>query len=130
MEINLECLRKHGLSDRESERARDRDKGQRRLFESLSGTVTCTRELISICMCYSQGDGLNTSLSRLFHLVYWTSASVVIWLSGCPLVPCLCTVPSTLCIRRSCEWYMNYVYLCISSLYVTPNINSTPVPEC
>ena len=35
------------------------------MFESLSRTVTRTREFISIYMCYSQGDGLNTSLSRL-----------------------------------------------------------------
>ena len=38
------------------------------MFESLSRTVTCTRELISIYMCYSQGEGLNTSLSRLSYL--------------------------------------------------------------
>ena len=38
-------------------------------FRLLSRTVTCTRELISIYMCYSQGGGLNTPLSRLSHLV-------------------------------------------------------------
>ena len=48
------------------------------LFESLSRTVICTRELISIYMCYSQGDGLNTSLSRLFYLVYCTQGSFVV----------------------------------------------------
>ena len=57
----------------------------------------CTRELISIYMCYSQGDGLNTSLSRLSNLVLYT----VFQLSGYPLIPYLCTVPSTLCIGRS-----------------------------
>ena len=31
-------------------------------------------------MCYSQGEGLNTSLSRLFYLVLYT---VVELLSGC-----------------------------------------------
>ena len=46
----------------------------------LSRTVTCTRELISIYMCYSQGDGLNTSLSRLLYLVLYT----VVQLSTCP----------------------------------------------
>ena len=71
--------------------------GYRRFFEaegtfkSLSRTVTCTRELISIYTYYSQGDGLNTSLFRLSYLVLYT----VPQLSGYPAVPCLCTVPST-----------------------------------
>ena len=42
------------------------------MFESLSRTLTCTRELISIYMRYSQGEGLNTSLSRLFYLVLYS----------------------------------------------------------
>ena len=42
------------------------------MFESLSRTVTCTRELISIYVCYSLGEGLYTSLSRLFSLVLYT----------------------------------------------------------
>ena len=49
------------------------------MFKSLSRTVTCTRELISIHMCYSQGDGLNTPLSRLSYLVLYT----VLQLSTC-----------------------------------------------
>ena len=52
------------------------------MFESLSRTVTCVRELISIYMCYSQGDGINTSLSRLSYLVLYT----VVQLSCCPVV--------------------------------------------
>ena len=55
------------------------------LFESLSRTVTCTRELISIYMCYSQGEGLNSSLSRLFYLVLYTVVQLSI---------CLCTLYS------------------------------------
>ena len=51
------------------------------MFKSLSRTVTCTRELISIYMCYSQGDGTNTSLSRLSYLVLFT----VVQLSSCTL---------------------------------------------
>ena len=51
------------------------------MFESLSRTVTCTRELISIYMCHSQGDGLNTPLSRLSYLVLYT----VVQLSTCTL---------------------------------------------
>ena len=42
------------------------------MSKSLSRTVTCTREFISIYMCYSQGDGINTSLSRLSYLVLYT----------------------------------------------------------
>ena len=53
------------------------------MFESLSRTVTCTREFISIYMCYSQGDEINTSLSRLSYLVLYT----VVQLSTC-----LCTL--------------------------------------
>ena len=53
------------------------------MFKSLSRTVTCTRELISIYMCYSQGGGLNTPLSRLSCLVLYT----VLQLSTC-----LCTL--------------------------------------
>ena len=68
------------------------------MFESLSRTVKCKRELISIYMCYFEGEGLNTSLSRLSNLVLHT---VVQLLSGCPFVPCLWTVLSTLCIGRS-----------------------------
>ena len=52
------------------------------MFESLSRTVACTRELISIYMCYSQEEGLNTPLSRLFYLVLYT----VVQLSSCQVV--------------------------------------------
>ena len=66
------------------------------LFKSLGRTVTFTRELISIYMCYLQGDGVNTSLSGLSFYLCTRCFS-------CPLVfvPCLCTVPSILCIGRS-----------------------------
>ena len=40
--------------------------------------------VVSIYMCYSQGDGLDTSLSRLFYLVYctqWSSCCLVVNLS-------------------------------------------------
>ena len=49
------------------------------MFESLSRTVTCTREVISIYMCYSQGEGLTTSLSILLYLLLYT----VVQLSSC-----------------------------------------------
>ena len=55
------------------------------MFESISRTVTCTRELISIYMCYSQGDAFNTPLSRLSYLVLY----MVVQLSTC-----LCTMSS------------------------------------
>ena len=50
------------------------------MFESLSKTVTCTRELVSIYMCYSQGDGLNTPLSRLSYLVLYTVVHLSVYL--------------------------------------------------
>ena len=50
-----------------------------------------------IYLCYSQGDGVNTPLSRLSYLVLY----MVLQLSSCPLILCLCTVPSTLCVGRS-----------------------------
>ena len=49
------------------------------MLKSLSRNVTCTTELIGIYMCYSQGDGLNSSLSRLSYLVLYT----VLQLSTC-----------------------------------------------
>ena len=91
------------------------------MFESLSRAVTCTRELISIYMCYSQGDGINTSLSRLSYLVLYTVVHLY-------LVFVRYRVPYVLDAHD--EWYINYVYLYISNSYVDPNINSTPVPEC
>ena len=39
------------------------------MFKSLSRAVTCTRELISLYMCYSQMDGIHASLSRLSYPV-------------------------------------------------------------
>ena len=35
------------------------------VFDSLSRTVTCTRELTSIYVCYSSGNGFSTPLSEL-----------------------------------------------------------------
>ena len=37
------------------------------LFGCTSRTVSYARELISVSMCYSQGDGLDTSLSRFMY---------------------------------------------------------------
>ena len=54
------------------------------VFKSLSRTVPCTRELINICMCYSQGGGINTPLSRLSYLVLYT----MFQLSSCTLSLC------------------------------------------
>ena len=50
-------------------------------YESI--TVSFAWELISVSMCYSQGDGFNTSLSRLF--MYCTHALL-------PLPTSLCNV--------------------------------------
>ena len=49
------------------------------------------RGVVSIDMCYSQGEGLNTSLSRRLYLVLYTvvqllsSRTVVVQLSTCTL---------------------------------------------
>ena len=99
------------------------------LFKSLNRTVTCTRELISIYMCYPQCDGLNTSLSRLSYLVLYT----ILQLSSCPVIHLYLVfvryqVPYVLDAHD--ERYINHVYLGISSPYVNPNVNSTPVPKC
>ena len=98
------------------------------MFKSLSRAVTCTRELVSIYMCYSQGDGLNTPLSRLSYLVLYTVLQLSI---------CLCTLslygtkyPMYGTLMMDDIRSINYVYLYISSPYVKPNINSTPAPEC
>ena len=42
-----------------------RSQMKRQLFGCTSRTVSNARELTSVSMCYSQGDGVNTSLSRL-----------------------------------------------------------------
>ena len=39
----------------------------RGVFGCTSRTVSYARELISVSMCYSQGDGFNTSLSRFMY---------------------------------------------------------------
>ena len=46
------------------------------MFKSLSRTVTCTRKFINIYMCYPQGGGLDTSLSRLSYLVLYTAVQL------------------------------------------------------
>ena len=38
------------------------------VFKSFSRTVTCASEMTSTYMCYPQGNGLNTSQSRLSYL--------------------------------------------------------------
>ena len=46
------------------------------MFGYDSITVSFAWELISVSMCYSQGDGFNTSLSRLF--MYYTHALLLL----------------------------------------------------
>ena len=49
-------------------------------------TVSSTWELTSVYMCYSQGGGVNTSLSRITYcthvLVYLCSFPVCLWVSS------------------------------------------------
>ena len=40
-----------------------------RMFGYTSRTVLYTKELTSVSICYSQGNGFNTALSRLFSSV-------------------------------------------------------------
>ena len=79
-----------------------------------------------IYMYYSQGDVINTSLSRLSYLVLYTGA-LVVHLS----LYLVCVRYQVLYVLDAHDGlYINYVYLYISSPYVNPNINSTPVREC
>ena len=54
----------------------------RGMFDYASGTVSYAKELTSISICYSQGDGFNISLSRLLHCtvheVSWVSVILVL----------------------------------------------------
>ena len=86
----------------------------------------CVGVDISIHVCYPQGDGLNTSLSRLSYLVLYT----VLQLSGCPVVPYFVQYQVPCVLGAHDECYMNYVYLCISSPYINRNMNNTPLPKC
>ena len=70
------------------------------MFKSFSRSVTCTRELISIYMCYSEGHGIIISLSRLPYLVLYK----VFQLFSCTLF--LYGTEYLMCIGRS--WWMIY----------------------
>ena len=49
----------------------------REMFGCTSRTVSYARELISVSMCYSQGDGFNTSLSRFMYCTHALLSSCV-----------------------------------------------------
>ena len=60
------------------------------MIEYASITVSYAWELTSVSMCYSQGDGFNTSLSRLGHYNYTVpTVSVVVWVVVVYKRPCL-----------------------------------------
>ena len=72
--------------------------------------------------------GFKTFLSRLSYLILYM---LIQWF-GCTLawlylVVVRYQVPCVLGAHDEC--YINYVYLYISSPYINPNMNSTPVPE-
>ena len=46
----------------------DRFGAATKVFEYASGTVSYAKELTSVSVCYSQGDGFNI-LSRLFYIL-------------------------------------------------------------
>ena len=54
-------------------------------LSTLLETVSYAWELTSVSMCYSQGDGFNTFLSRLFYLILYTQSVV-----NYRLCVCLC----------------------------------------
>ena len=72
------------------------------------------------------GDGINTSLSRSFYLVLYTGASVV----HLSLYLAFVRYQVPYVLGAHDELYINYVYLYISTPYINPNMNSTPVREC
>ena len=53
------------------------------MFAYDSITVSSAWELISVSMCYSQGDGVNTPLSRLMYCTRELRSLVV------PFLPCV-----------------------------------------
>ena len=52
------------------------------MIKYVAITVSYARELIPVSMCYSQGDGFNTSLSRS---LYCTVPTVSVLKSACGL---------------------------------------------
>ena len=86
----------------------------RRTFGCTSRTVSYARELISVSICYSQGDGLDTSLSRF---MYCTHAS--------RLLPSSCVVYGVVyCVECSCRWHGHVLpgttvttIMCVHQLY-------------
>ena len=56
------------------------------MFAYDSITVSSAWKLISVSMCYSQGDGVNTSLSRF---MYCTHASLDVSIRGSSCVVCV-----------------------------------------
>ena len=82
------------------------------MFEYTSETVSYAEELTSVPICYSQGDGFNTTLSRLFYILHTQPHLVVVMFSRCPVV-------------RSCTTSGNVnKYVC--TLPTSPGMNRPP----
>ena len=90
------------------------------LFGCTSRTVSDARELVSVFMCYSQGDGCNTSLSRLGHYNCHLSIGrsfVSVWCVW------LCSVV------RSCATQDDVNKCCVCILATSLEINRLPHPD-
>ena len=63
-EISVRRVHARG-GDKTFETSKKRLKSSRGMFAYNSITVSSAWELISVSMCYSQGDGFNTSLYKI-----------------------------------------------------------------
>ena len=59
------------------------------MFAYDSITVSSAWELISVSMCYSQGDGFDTSLSRLMYCTHALLSLIYLLLYTSYLLPCV-----------------------------------------
>ena len=93
------------------------------MFESLSRTVTRTKELSAfICVIPRGTDSIPPCLDHSIESTVHGSSVVLLYLESVRY-----SVPYVLDAHD--EWYINYVYLCISSLYVNPNMKYTQYPN-
>ena len=56
--------------DKSFETSKKRLESSRGMFGYDSITVSSAWELISVSMCYAQGDGVNTTMSRLMYCTH------------------------------------------------------------
>ena len=69
-EISVKRVHAPGRGDKTFETNKKRLKSSRGMFAYDSITVSSAWKLISVSMCYSQGDRVNTPLSRLMYCTH------------------------------------------------------------